>query len=288
MEATCLPTFACPACGFNDTIDDRVYNGYLLKKCSRCSFIFTAERSFSTNQYEDIYSSVTAYQRMIHDAEQTHRDEKGFRDLWWFKRKALNWIGTGVRNRRLLDIGSGPGTLLMVAHRVYDCEVQGIEPATAAAAVANDYGVPTYCGTVQEYADIHAEKFDAITSFEVLEHVADPLSFLKATRRLLNRDGILILSMPNLDDPYCLQQQITPAMPPIHINFFSRGSLRALLERGGFTMKRAFTLPIPTSSVRNVHGTTGFLIRLPYLMVGRIVGRADGTTLLAMATPSDR
>src|SRR5262249_36171986 len=155
---------------------------------------------------------------------------------------------------------------------------------SAAAKVANEFGIPTFCGTIEEFERQNANKFDAITSFEVLEHVPDPLSVLVAARQMLKREGALVLSVPNLDDPYCLNQQITPAMPPIHINFFSRSSLGALLERAGFELRRSFTLPIPTSSVRNIYGVRGFLLRLPYLAARRLVGMADGTTLLVMAT----
>jgi SAM-dependent methyltransferase len=277
----------CPACEAENPNDYRFYNQYLLKRCPRCKFIFTAQRSFSEKQYEDVYSGLTAYKMMIDDARQTYEGKKGYRDLWWFKRKALNWLRKRAPHGRLLDVGSGPGTLLMVANRNYGYEVQEIEPASAAAAIANQYGVPTYCGTVEEFQGGHPDKFNAITSFEVLEHVANPLSFLVAVRKLLKNGGVLLLSVPNTDDPYCLDQHIAPAMPPIHINFFSRRSLGFLLNRAGFSLQRAYTLPIPTSSVRNIVGVRGFLVRLPYLAAASVAGYADGTTLLTMATPCD-
>jgi 2-polyprenyl-3-methyl-5-hydroxy-6-metoxy-1,4-benzoquinol methylase len=277
----------CPACGSENTGHHSTYNGHALKRCNVCSFVFTAERNFQSGQYDDVYSGVTAYQMMIEDARLTQAGAKGFRHLWWFKKMALKWLRALVPNGRLLDLGSGPGTLLMVARRDFGYQVQGVEPASNAAAIANSYGVPTYCGTVEEFQSRHPNKFDAITSFEVLEHVPDPLSFIRAARKLLKQDGLLILSVPNLDDPYCLKQQITPTMPPIHINFFSRKSIERLLSRSGFTIRRTYTLPIPTSSVRNIYGRIGFLMRLPYLAVSKLIGNQDGTTLLVMATPSD-
>jgi 2-polyprenyl-3-methyl-5-hydroxy-6-metoxy-1,4-benzoquinol methylase len=273
----------CPACGSGDTSDDRVYNHHLLLNCTVCGFVFTAERNFLASQYEDVYNNSITYQLMLDDARQTFEGKKGFRDLWWFKRKALNWIHSRLQNGRLLDIGSGPGTLLMVARRNFGYDIQGIEPASAAATVANSYGVQTYCGTVETFALAHADKFDAITCFEVLEHVCDPLSILVTARKLLSKEGLLLLSVPNLDDPYLLLQQIAPTMPPIHINFFSRRSLTTLLNRAGFTLERTFTLPIPSSSVRNIHGSKGFLLRLPYLAAMSLFGKTDGTTLLVMA-----
>ena len=72
---------------------------------------------------------------------------------------------------------------------------------------------------------------------------------------------------------------------PIHINFFARKSLGALLQRSGFAIQRTYSLPIPSSSVRNVYGWAGFVMMLPYLAFARGIGKADGTTLLTMAKP---
>ena len=157
----------CPACGCEVSQNYKIYNGYQLNRCGRCEFVFTAERKFPKNQYEDVYSSEPVYQAMINEARLTYKAEHGYRELWWFKRKALSWLNGRLADRRLLDLGSGPGTFLMVARQRFGYDIQGVEPASAAAAIANNYAVPTYCGTVEEFANHNSEKFDAITSFEV-------------------------------------------------------------------------------------------------------------------------
>jgi 2-polyprenyl-3-methyl-5-hydroxy-6-metoxy-1,4-benzoquinol methylase len=276
----------CPACGSNSVTDFRTYNRHLLLRCSDCAFVFTAQRDYATGQYEEVYSEMIAYRAMKDVARRTHEGELGYKHLWWFKRMGLRWLRKSKPSGRLLDIGSGPGTLLMVAKHHFGYEIQGIEPASEAASMANNFGVSTFNGIVDEFEQQNKDKFDAIVSFEVLEHVSDPLSVLLAARRLLKPDGVLILSTPNLDDPYCLDQQIAPAMPPIHINFFSRRSVNALLRRAGFAMQRSFSLPIPTSSVRNIYGRKGFLLRVPYLVASKLFRKQDGTTLLVMAIPT--
>ena len=110
-----------------------------------------------------------------------------------------------------------------------------------------------------------------------------PAELLSAMCKLLKADGTIILSVPNLDDPYCLMQQIGPSMPPVHINFFNRRSITAVLARTGLEVTRFKSLPIPTSSVRNIYGARGFFYRIPLLAMKRLLGRADGTTLLVEA-----
>jgi 2-polyprenyl-3-methyl-5-hydroxy-6-metoxy-1,4-benzoquinol methylase len=275
----------CPACGRRESTEHSVYNGYPLLRCPSCTLVFTAAREFASDQYEEVYARVTVFQTMLQDARATAAGEKGFQDLWWFKKMALRWLRQQRVTGRLLDVGSGPGTFLMVA-RERGFAVQGVEVARIAAQAAQQLDVPTWSGTVEDFAKTDPALFDAVTTFEVLEHLPDPAGMLRAVRRLMKSDARLILSVPNLGDPFCLLQQIEPAMPPIHINFFSRPSMRALLCSAGLRMERSFTLPIPTSTVRNIHGTKGFLYRLPGLCLGRLVGRADGTTLLVEARPA--
>ena len=186
-----------------------------------------------------------------------------------------------------MDVGCGAGTFLLVA-RSRGWKVAGIEPAENAAADAKSFGLPVFCGFVEEYPGEPGVSYDAITAFEVLEHVPDPVRMLRAMQQLLRPKGQLVLSVPNLDDPFCLKQQIPTAMPPIHINFFNRSSLTVALERAGYGEIRFRTLPVPTSSVRNVCGRTGYILRLPLLACLSALGKADGTTLVAAATLPDK
>jgi hypothetical protein len=75
-------------------------------------------------------------------------------------------------------------------------------------------------------------------------------------------------------------------MPPVHINFFNRSSVRRMFDAVGLELVRFHSLPIPTSSVRNVEGKSKAMRVMPWLALQRLVGRADGTTLIAMAQRS--
>jgi 2-polyprenyl-3-methyl-5-hydroxy-6-metoxy-1,4-benzoquinol methylase len=278
-------THCCPVCGDAEQLDESVYNGFQLKRCGSCGLVYTEVREFPENLYSDVYASEWFYREMLNAADRTARGEWGRRQLWWFKKLALRWLKRGTTGRRLLEIGCGPGTFLLVA-RQEDWDVVGIEPAPEAASKAIAVGLNVFQGYVKDYAASSPSPFDAVVSFEVLEHVPNPVEVLRGIRALLKPGGMLVLSVPNLDDPYCLKQQIALAMPPIHINFFNRRSLGRALQKAGFAIDWFYSLPIPTSSVRNTHGKRGLYVRLPWLALARLIGRADGTTLLAVARPS--
>jgi 2-polyprenyl-3-methyl-5-hydroxy-6-metoxy-1,4-benzoquinol methylase len=278
-------TRRCPVCGDTEQPAGSVYNGFQLKRCISCELVYTEVREFPESLYTDVYASQWFYREMLNAADRTARGEWGRRQLWWFKKLALRWLERGTDGRRLLDVGCGPGTFLLVA-RQEGWDVAGIEPAQEAASKAIALGLNVFQGYVKDYAALSPSPFDAIVSFEVLEHVPNPVEVLQGMRALLKPGGMLVLSVPNLDDPYCLKQQIALAMPPIHINFFNRRSLGKALQKAGFAIDRFYSLPIPTSSVRNTHGKKGLYVRLPWLALARLIGRADGTTLLAVARPS--
>jgi 2-polyprenyl-3-methyl-5-hydroxy-6-metoxy-1,4-benzoquinol methylase len=275
-------TRLCPVCGGDKQKVGPVYNGWQLQRCGDCCFVYTAIRSIPDDLYAGVYASNPTYRHMMQAAERTAGGEWGFDQLTWFERMALRWLERRARGRRLVDIGCGPGTFLLVARR-RGWEVVGIEPTVEPARRAVALGLDVHQGDVSTFGDQRADRFDVAVSFEVLEHVPQPVPILCDIYRVLEPGGHLLVSVPNLDDPYCLKVQIPSAMPPVHINFFNRTSLRSALITAGFEVLRFKTLPIPTSSIRNIHGTRGWWVRLPYLVVSAIIGRADGTTLIALA-----
>jgi GT2 family glycosyltransferase/SAM-dependent methyltransferase/glycosyltransferase involved in cell wall biosynthesis len=98
--------------------------------------------------------------------------------------------------KRVLDAASGEGygTAMLAAS---GAEVVGLEidRPTVEAARLRYPGVDFREGDVSRLPFADAE-FDLITSFETLEHVADPHAALDEFRRVLKPDGVLLISTP--------------------------------------------------------------------------------------------
>jgi len=216
---------------------------------------------------------------MVDEARQAALGKRTADDLWWSKRTALKWLPDQVGGRYLIDVGSGPGTFLAVAQRL-GWRVDGLEISSDAARIANDLGIPTVCAPLAQTPDKFKGRFDALTCFEVLEHVPDPREFARHLRSLIKEQGVAFLSVPNRGDPYVMRLTIPEATPPIHVNFFNAASIRLLLRQAGFSRVQTHTLPIPTASVRILFGKSGLLKRIPLLAVRSLLGQVDGTTLL--------
>ncbi len=90
---------------------------------------------------------------------------------------------------------------------------------------------------VQDALAEHRGKVDVATCFSVLEHIEDPVIFLREIRELLADDGVLHLSTPNAGD--ALLEAMPQEYPRFfyrsaHLWYFDQQSLRNLLEICGF------------------------------------------------------
>ncbi len=97
---------------------------------------------------------------------------------------------------RLLDIGCNEGRGLGLYER-NGFDPEGLEWNTTASEVARQRGYVVYTDALQ---DLHPqEKYDVIVLSNVLEHAIDPAQMLQHIRRLLNPQGQLWLSCPNVE-----------------------------------------------------------------------------------------
>lgn len=151
--------------------------------------------------------------------------------------------------KALLDIGSGPGLFLKVASQL-GFKAKGIEPSKD----AFEYSVSKYnCNVVNttlEELDPSKEQFDLIHSSLVLEHILDPSAFIKKTKAMLRKGGLLCVIVPN---DFTIIQKINVTLgrkmwwvsPFEHLNYFNQKSLRKLLQRSGFSVvHESVTFPI--------------------------------------------
>ncbi|WP_164661431.1 bifunctional 2-polyprenyl-6-hydroxyphenol methylase/3-demethylubiquinol 3-O-methyltransferase UbiG [Tropicibacter sp. Alg240-R139] len=102
---------------------------------------------------------------------------------------------------RLLDIGCGGGLLSEPMARL-GAEVVGADAAEGNLPVARIHAEQSglnidYRHTTAEALAEAGEQFDVILNMEVVEHVADPLSYLTATQQLLKPGGLEICSTIN-------------------------------------------------------------------------------------------
>ena len=106
------------------------------------------------------------------------------------------------KNKKILDIGCGKGLLLNKLNKKFpDAKLHGVEPSRNAAEFFKKV-LPkvNLSESTFENSPFVKETFDLITTNGVLEHVPNPVTFLKAIRNSLADDGYLYVGVPNFEN----------------------------------------------------------------------------------------
>jgi 2-polyprenyl-3-methyl-5-hydroxy-6-metoxy-1,4-benzoquinol methylase len=137
-----------------------------------------------------------------------------------------------VRRGRLLDIGCGRG-LFLHTMRGRGWEVKGVEfSEDTARSVIETYGIDVRAGSPEGWG-FCAESFDVITISHVLEHVEKPVEMINECRRILQKNGLLVIAVPNISS---LQAAAGKGAwfqldLPYHLSHFSEEGLAELLKK---------------------------------------------------------
>jgi 2-polyprenyl-6-hydroxyphenyl methylase/3-demethylubiquinone-9 3-methyltransferase len=130
--------------------------------------------------------------------------ESEFKPLHEINPLRVNWIDerVGLAGKSIIDVGCGGGILSeAMAHR--GATVTGIDMGEAPLAVARlhqlESGVTVDYRqiTAEAMADTHPEQYDVVTCLEMLEHVPDPASVIRACHKLVKPGGQVFFSSIN-------------------------------------------------------------------------------------------
>lgn len=124
--------------------------------------------------------------------------------LGFIDQMSYRHFGSNLTNKKILDVGCGGGILAYSMMQI-GADVLGIdlgEQNIAAAQIHNQKMQTTErldfcCVAVEALAQQTPQTFDIITCMEMLEHVPDPYSIVKACFNLLKPNGLLVLSTIN-------------------------------------------------------------------------------------------
>jgi SAM-dependent methyltransferase len=210
-----------------------------LVRCVQCGLIYQnprPTRSAIGSYYPDEYGSYTAAQIGM-------RARRGLSGR-------LAWRALGQRAallerhaptpragepRRLLDIGCAAGFFLEVAQR-RGWMVEGVElHEPTAMAVQARLGIRVFAGSFEQ-ANFPAGYFDAVTLWDVLEHLHDPLASMREVRRIIRPGGVVFVRVPNVASYQAklFGQYWSGYDLPRHLSHFSPKTLSDLLGRAGF------------------------------------------------------
>jgi 2-polyprenyl-3-methyl-5-hydroxy-6-metoxy-1,4-benzoquinol methylase len=196
-----IPVYICPTCG-----------------------LIMADVGHHSHEYEDEDYYLVRFRTM--------QDIDGYWGYRW--RHILGVIEEKTSPQSLLDVGAGNGYFVYLARKDFGIDAQGIDISRIHTEFA---GRVLNTDIRLEALHEHSRRdYSAVTIFNVLEHVPDPVGMVQESRARLTDGGHIVITTPN---PGGLAARRTGLKgwgmiePPHHINLFTRVSLSAILTRNG-------------------------------------------------------
>lgn len=193
---------------------DRVYRLYL---CAACGVVFSEPREAVGADW---------YQKAV-PLEVPSAPEKDARFAAFFE--LIHEPGT------VLDVGCGEGGFLGLA-RARGWTAVGFDYDERKVAEVNKRGIEAHASDWSAFCSSREEGgFDAVTLFDVLEHVPDPRELIRQVRRLLKPAGKLVATLPNARRPLLFGREDFD-FPPHHFTRWTPEAMKGFLEREGFAV----------------------------------------------------
>jgi hypothetical protein len=193
-------------------------------QCEVCGHVY------ANPVWED--AELLALYGAVEDA--TYVEERVGRRLTFAKHLQEFEKHTGVAHgRALLDVGAYIGVFVEVA-REAGWNAYGVEPSSWAVQEAQRHNLPIMHGTL-DTPEVAAMRFDAVTMWDVIEHVADPLGELRKAYGVLNPGGYIAVHTMDIESRMAkLLGERWPWLMAMHIHYFSQRTLAQMLVKAGF------------------------------------------------------
>lgn len=237
----------CDLCGSDDTVIIAKRARFLKLNnvvCRKCGLVYINPRP----ENDDIkkYYTSESYRKQFH--KNNYKQESYEYASIWETTQRVNFLKTNIgidnfgiknksimasvplKNKTILDVGCNTGRVLNCFKQMGWKEL-GIEPTQAIVECAKkEFGINILPGFANQ---IKNQRFDIITYFHVLEHVASPTSEMKLARNLLNDDGVILIFVPDILKP---EGKFEHFLQHPHIYHFCPRTLELVMKKVGFKL----------------------------------------------------
>lgn len=255
----------CYLCNSTALTSIEKIKGEELLKCNTCSFVFFKRRP----TYEELHEHYVNYGGGFICSDITR---KRYNEL-------LDKMEAFRKTNKMIDVGCGAGFFLEEAKK-RGWEVFGSEFGERSVKRCREKGITMFEGELNP-EDFEKESFDVITSFEVVEHINNPIDEFTKFNALLRKGGLLYVTTPNYkylfkDKPRFKKSVLTY---PEHLAFFTPKTIKKLGQITGFKTKKIETTGIVLSDFKKVKEQT-FSVKSETKQVETIREQVEGNPIL--------
>lgn len=216
----------CPACASNNKLFLFHKEGGSYVKCNNCEMVYL-NPVFKDQCLEEYYRSNHQVQGEI-----VENDSEFYSKLY---SKGLNAIEQHIAKGAILDMGCSTGVFLDLA-RVSGWQTYGVELNEQEARHCAAKGHVVHNRLLEEVNFGH--KFNAITLWDVFEHLKNGEEYFNKLKTLLNPGGVIFLQIPSADAlaAKMLQEKCNMYDGLEHVNLYSHNGMKILADKCGLRL----------------------------------------------------
>ena len=146
---------------------------------------------------------------------------------------------SGLESIELLDAGCGSGRFLRMLTEIPEINAVGIDINRHAVEACQAIGLKAICGNFGDVLSQQRGRYNAVTLWHVVEHVADPVGLLTQAKKLLTDGGCIYFSVPLSPLSYETSWPDPLNAPPHHLTRWQVSSIQALARRLDMSLQLA-------------------------------------------------
>lgn len=230
-----MSDYKCPLCSSTNVQHRLKIDNFKIVKCLNCSleFIFPLP---SDEQTRKIYGKEYFFGKLKGTQGYKNYDDME-KVLMKEAHKKLEVIELFTKERNLLDVGAGTGIFLEAA-RAKGFQVAGNDISEYSKQKLKEKDIKCFFGSLDN-GILPKNQFDIVTAWDVIEHIPNPNKAIKTIFSSLRQGGYLFITTPDtesIDARILGSSWYGYTKIPEHVTFYSRKSLKQLLEGNGFRL----------------------------------------------------
>lgn len=195
-------------------------------KCQNCGLEFLSEFKPTLNNFYtngELHNKTADFQNWL--------NRTGIDDIRRFK-----YLLNIIKNKSILDFGCGSGEFIRLS-KPYSEKIIGCEIDKSLTEYYKEIEID-----VRNSINQIDEKFDVITMFHVLEHLENPIEILEQLKQKLNKNGKIIIEVPNSDDAlltlYKSKAFKSFTYWSCHLFYYNQKCLKDLIKKCGLKCRK--------------------------------------------------